>query len=102
MVRFAETRVSRKICSGRAFAFGGEGREQAGQKGSQRERHLRSVYFAGDQGAGWNPTTQIRREVTLTPGPVIVRGNMASRNKKKKKFADYILYQEHAVHHRRH
>jgi type I restriction enzyme, R subunit len=49
------------------------------------------------RGAGWDPVTQIRREVTLTPGPVIVRGNMASRNKKKKKFADYILYQEHGV-----
>jgi len=41
--------------------------------------------------AGWDPMTQIRREVTLTPGPVIVRGNMSSRNKKKKKFADYVL-----------
>jgi type I restriction enzyme R subunit len=41
--------------------------------------------------AGWDPETQIRREVTLAPGPVIVRGNMSSRNKKKKKFADYVL-----------
>jgi type I restriction enzyme R subunit len=41
--------------------------------------------------AGWDEMTQIRREVTLTPGPVIVRGNMSSRNKKKKKFADYVL-----------
>jgi type I restriction enzyme R subunit len=41
--------------------------------------------------AGWQPETQIRREVTLAPGPVIVRGNMSSRNKKKKKFADYVL-----------
>ena len=41
--------------------------------------------------AGWDPMKQIRREVTLTPGPVVVRGNMASRNKKKKKFADYVL-----------
>jgi type I restriction enzyme R subunit len=41
--------------------------------------------------AGWTPETQIRREVTLAPGPVIVRGNMSSRNKKKKKFADYVL-----------
>jgi type I restriction enzyme R subunit len=41
--------------------------------------------------AGWEPETQIRREVTLAPGPVIVRGNMSSRNKKKKKFADYVL-----------
>src|SRR6202042_1973506 len=41
--------------------------------------------------AGWEAATQIRREVTLAPGPVIVRGNMSSRNKKKKKFADYVL-----------
>ena len=37
--------------------------------------------------AGWDPMSQIRREVTLTPGPVVVRGNMSSRNKKKRKFA---------------
>lgn len=37
--------------------------------------------------AGWEPFKQIRREVTLTPGPVIVRGEMSARNKKKKKFA---------------
>ena len=47
--------------------------------------------------AGWDPMQQIRREVTLTPGPIIVRGNMSSRNKKKKKFADYVLYQEPGV-----
>ncbi len=41
--------------------------------------------------AGWDPFKQIRREVTLTPGPVVVRGNLASRNRKKKKFADYVL-----------
>lgn len=41
--------------------------------------------------AGWDQMTQIRREVTLTPGPVIVRGNLSARNKKKKKFADYVL-----------
>ena len=41
--------------------------------------------------AGWDAMTQIRREVTLTPGPVVVRGNMSSRNTKKKKFADYVL-----------
>ena len=41
--------------------------------------------------AGWDPMRQIRREVTLAPGPVVVRGNMSARNKKKKKFADYIL-----------
>ena len=41
--------------------------------------------------AGWDQFKQVRREVTLTPGPVIVRGQLASRNKKKKKFADYVL-----------
>ena len=40
-------------------------------------------------GAGWDQITQIRREVTLAPGPVTVCGNVASRNKKKRKFADY-------------
>lgn len=44
--------------------------------------------------AGWDAMRQIRREVTLTPGPIVVRGNMSSRNKKKKKFADYVLYME--------
>lgn len=44
--------------------------------------------------AGWDQVRQIRREVTLTPGPVIVRGDLSSRNKKKKKRADYILYWE--------
>ena len=33
--------------------------------------------------AGWDQMTQIRREVTLSPGPVVVRGNAASRNKNK-------------------
>ena len=47
--------------------------------------------------AGWDQLSQIRREVTLTPGPVTVRGNAASRNKKKKKFADYVLYQAPGV-----
>lgn len=47
--------------------------------------------------AGWDQLRQIRREVTLTPGPVIVRGNMSARNKKKKKFADYVLSWEPGV-----
>ncbi len=49
------------------------------------------------KGAGWDQHTQIRREVTLAPGPVIVRGNMSSRNKKKRKFADYVLLREAGV-----
>lgn len=47
--------------------------------------------------AGWDELTQIRQEVTLTPGPVVVRGNLSSRNKKKKKFADYVLQREKGV-----
>ncbi|AMK79067.1 MULTISPECIES: EcoAI/FtnUII family type I restriction enzme subunit R [Methylomonas] len=47
--------------------------------------------------AGWDAIRQIRREVTLTPGPIVVRGNMSSRNKKKKKFADYVLFWEPGV-----
>lgn len=47
--------------------------------------------------AGWDQYTQIRREVTLTPGPVVVRGEMSARNKKKKKFADYVLQKEAGV-----
>lgn len=47
--------------------------------------------------AGWDQYTQIRREVTLTPGPVIVRGEMSARNKKKRKFADYVLHKEPGV-----
>lgn len=42
--------------------------------------------------ANWDQFLQIRREVTLTPGPVVVRGNVSSRNKKLRKFADYVLY----------
>ena len=41
--------------------------------------------------SGWDEMTQIRREHELTPGPVIVRGNMSARNKKKRKRADYML-----------
>ena len=44
--------------------------------------------------AGWDSVRQIRREVTLTPGSIVVRGNLSSRNKKTKKFADYVLYWE--------
>jgi type I restriction enzyme, R subunit len=47
--------------------------------------------------AGWDEMVHIRREVTLTPGPVIVRGSLSSRNKKKKKFADYVLQREKGI-----
>src|SRR4051794_24612671 len=40
--------------------------------------------------AGWDETTQIRREVDFTKGRIIVRGKLVTRGKAKR--ADYILY----------
>ncbi len=40
--------------------------------------------------AGWNKTTQIRREHGFTDGKVIVRGKIAHRGKRKR--ADYVLF----------
>jgi len=47
--------------------------------------------------AGWEWGVQVRREFPLTPGPVIVRGNMSVRNKKKRMFVDYALFWEPGV-----
>lgn len=40
--------------------------------------------------AGWDIESQIREEVSLTAGRVIVRGHLTARGKKKR--ADYVLY----------
>ena len=40
--------------------------------------------------AGWDETTQIRREVDFTKGRIIVRGKLVTRGKAKR--ADFILY----------
>lgn len=40
--------------------------------------------------AGWDPESQIRREVTYTAGRIWVRGRMATRSTKRKR-ADYVL-----------
>jgi type I restriction enzyme R subunit len=40
--------------------------------------------------AGWDVQTQVRENVHLTKGRVIVRGRMVTRGKQK--FADYVLY----------
>jgi type I restriction enzyme, R subunit len=56
------------------------------------ERDIENIYITPALiNAGWSLHTQIRQNVTLTPGPVIVRGEMSARNTKKKKFADYVL-----------
>jgi len=44
---------------------------------------------------GWNISTQIREEVTLTKGRVIVRGKLTSRGEQKR--ADYVLYHKPGV-----
>jgi type I restriction enzyme R subunit len=41
------------------------------------------------EGAGWDVQTQVREEVYLTQGKVIVRGRLVSRGERK--FADYVL-----------
>lgn len=41
--------------------------------------------------AGWDPESQVRREVTYTAGRIWVHGRLASRGKKRKR-ADYVLY----------
>jgi len=62
------------------------------------ESDIRALFITpAIKNAGWDELTQIRREVTLTPGPIVVRGQMSARNKKKRKFADYVLYWEKGV-----
>ena len=62
------------------------------------EADIRELFITpAIKNAGWDELTQIRREVTLTPGPIVVRGQISSRNKKKKKFADYVLSWEKGV-----
>ena len=43
--------------------------------------------------AGWDETTQIRRQVSFTKGRIIVRGKLVSRGRAKK--ADFVLYWQH-------
>lgn len=55
------------------------------------EQEIRTRYITpAIQGAGWKPN-QIREEVYLTDGRIIVRGALAMRSQQRKR-ADYILY----------
>jgi len=48
------------------------------------ESDLRDLFISPAlQEAGWDALRKIRREVRLTLCPVVVRGNISSRNKKK-------------------
>ena len=55
------------------------------------EEDVRDIYISpAIEQAGWNPRTQVRREVHLTKGRVMVRGKIVLKGESK--FADYILY----------
>jgi type I site-specific restriction endonuclease len=56
------------------------------------ERDICRIYITpAITGGGWDGQTQIRENVYLTAGRVIVRGKLAKRSEKRK-FADYVLY----------
>jgi type I restriction enzyme R subunit len=56
------------------------------------ERDICRIYITpAIVGGGWDGQTQIRENVYLTKGRVIVRGKLAKRSEKRK-LADYVLY----------
>ena len=60
-------------------------------KSGLTERDICSQYVTpAIVAAGWNSTTQIREQVNITKGRVIVQGKRTDRAERK--FADYILY----------
>jgi type I restriction enzyme R subunit len=60
-------------------------------KKQMSEQDIRSKYITpAFINCGWNLHVQIREEVSLTNGRVIVRGKLVSRGKAKR--ADYVLY----------
>ncbi|WP_419692468.1 EcoAI/FtnUII family type I restriction enzme subunit R [Burkholderia gladioli] len=62
-------------------------------KKSLSEQDIRSKFISPALvEAGWDLQLQIREEVALTDGRVIVRGNKARRDEKTIRRADYVLY----------
>lgn len=60
-------------------------------KKSLSERDICTQYITPSiLNSGWNLATQIREEVNITQGQVLVRGAKATRGRRK--FADYVLY----------
>ncbi len=60
-------------------------------KKSLSERDICTQFITPSiQAAGWNLATQVREEVNITHGQVLVRGAKATRGRRK--FADYVLY----------
>jgi type I restriction enzyme R subunit len=65
-------------------------------KRSLSERDICTKYITPAlKKAGWDIHSQVREEVTLTHGRIIVRGRMCKRGQKKR--ADYILYYKHNI-----
>ncbi|TVR19542.1 MAG: DEAD/DEAH box helicase [Anaerolineaceae bacterium] len=62
----------------------------------QSEADVREIFInPALERAGWNTRTQVRREVHLTKGRIIVRGKMVMKGKSQ--FADYILYHKQGM-----
>ncbi|OJB33243.1 restriction endonuclease [Burkholderia ubonensis] len=62
-------------------------------KKSLSEQDIRSKFISPAlMEAGWDLQLQIREEVALTDGRVVVRGNKARRDEKTIRRADYVLY----------
>ncbi|MYI20213.1 MAG: DEAD/DEAH box helicase, partial [Acidimicrobiia bacterium] len=60
-------------------------------KRSLSERDICTKYITPAlRDAGWDEMSQIREEVTLTAGRIIVRGKLVARGKRKR--ADYVLF----------
>lgn len=58
---------------------------------SLSERDICTKYITpAIKSAGWDVHTQLRENVHVTAGRVVVRGRMTTRGKAK--FADYVLY----------
>jgi type I restriction enzyme, R subunit len=65
-------------------------------KKSLSERDICTKYVTpAMERAGWDLHTQIREEVTLTQGRILVRGTSHKRGPKKR--ADYVLYYKHNI-----
>ncbi|AOK51256.1 EcoAI/FtnUII family type I restriction enzme subunit R [Burkholderia stagnalis] len=62
-------------------------------KKSLSEQDIRSKFISPALiGSGWDLDSQLREEVALTNGRVVVRGNKAHRDEKTIRRADYVLY----------
>ena len=65
----------------------------ASDKRTLSERDICTKYITpAVERAGWDIQTQVREQVTITKGRVIVRGQLTSRAAPK--FADYVLSAE--------